>query len=73
LVGADIVQKQVNAQWGDGLLRQLSLDLMAEFPEMKGCSLSNIKYVKKWYLFYNKTDIKIQQLVGQLPWRHNIA
>ncbi len=72
-LGADIVQKQTNAQWGDGLLRQLSIDLMAEFPEMKGFSLSNIKYVKKWYLFYNKADIKSQQLVGQLPWGHNIA
>ncbi|MEI6223055.1 MAG: DUF1016 N-terminal domain-containing protein, partial [bacterium] len=60
LVGADIVQKQVNAQWGDGLHRQLSLDLMAEFPEMKGCSLSNIKYVKQWDLFYYQTDIKSQ-------------
>jgi len=46
---------------------------MAEFPEMKGVSLSNIKYVKKWYLFYNQTDIKSQQLVGQLPWGHDIA
>jgi hypothetical protein len=34
VVGADIVQKQVNAEWGDGLLRQLSTDLMAEFPEI---------------------------------------
>ncbi len=72
-LGADIVQKQVNAQWGDDLLRKLSTDLMAEFPEMKGFSLSNIKYVKKWYLFYNRADIKSQQLVGQLPWGHNIA
>ena len=72
-LGADIVQKQTNAQWGDGLLRQLSADLMAEFPEMKVFFLSNIKYVKKWYLFYNQTDIKSQQLVGQLPWRHTIS
>jgi hypothetical protein len=35
--------------------------------------LINIKYVKKSYLFYNKTDIKSQQLVGQLSWGHNIA
>ncbi len=37
---------------------------------MRG-GLSNIKYVNKWYLFYNKTDAKSQQLVGQLPWGHN--
>jgi len=67
LLGADIVQKQANAHWGDGLLRQLGMDLIAEFLEIKAFSLSDIRYVKKWYLFYNKTDIKSQQLVGQLP------
>lgn len=39
---------------------------------MRG-GLSNIKYVNKWYLFYNKTDAKSQQLVGQLPWGHKNA
>lgn len=54
---------------------------MAEFPEMKGFSLSNIKYVKQWYLFYSQPDTisqqpvgqTVQQLVAQLPWGHNIA
>ncbi len=50
-LGADIVHNQSNAHWGDGFLKQLSADLMAEFPEMKGFSLSNIKYVKQWYLW----------------------
>jgi predicted nuclease of restriction endonuclease-like (RecB) superfamily len=83
-LGADIVQKQANAHWGDGFLKQLSTDLMAEFPEMKGFSLSNIKYVKQWHLFYNQHDAISQQPVGQLkkqpvsqllmiPWGHNIA
>lgn len=80
-LGAGIVEKQVTAQWGDGFLKQLSTDLMAEFPEMKGFSLSNIKYIKQWYLFYNQ-DVAIsqqpvgqsvQQLVAQIPWGHNIA
>ena len=34
---------------------------------------SNIRYIKKCYLFYNQIDKKSQQLVGQLPWGHNIA
>lgn len=83
-LGTDIVQKQANAQWGDGFLKQLSTDLMVEFPEMKGFSLSNLKYVKQWYLFYNQHDAISQQPVGQLakqpfsqlsmiPWGHNIA
>jgi len=49
---------------------------MAEFPEMKGFSLRNILYMKKWYLFYNQGDTKTQQPVAQLtqiPWGHSIV
>ena len=42
-LGSDIVEKQKNAKWGDGFLKQLSQDLSAEFPEMKGFSLPHIK------------------------------
>ena len=46
-LGADIVDKQKNSTWGDGFLKQLSADLMAEFPEMKGFSYRNIRYVRQ--------------------------
>jgi len=88
-LGADIVIKQKTAKWGSKLLSQLSRDLMAEFPEMKGFSTSNLKYIKQWYLFYSKGTAIGQQVVGQLqsdkigqqvvaqitniPWGHNIA
>ena len=35
-LGADIVERQKEAKWGSGFLKQLSADLMAEFPDMKG-------------------------------------
>lgn len=80
-LGRDIVDKEKNAAWGDKFLNQLSEDLRVEFQDMKGFSLSNIKYIKQWYLFYNQLDTKSQQPVGQLdiqaflqiPWGHNIA
>jgi predicted nuclease of restriction endonuclease-like (RecB) superfamily len=65
-LGADIVAKQTETTWGDGFLSHLSRDLSAEFPEMKGFSLSNLKYIKQWHLFYRQNDVKSQQLVGQL-------
>jgi predicted nuclease of restriction endonuclease-like (RecB) superfamily len=64
-LGADIVAKQITAKWGDGLLPQLSRDLMAEFHEMKGFSLSNLKYIKQWYLFYARSTAIGQQAVDQ--------
>jgi len=83
-LGADIVQKQKNATWGSGFLKQLSEDLMAEFPDMKGFSYRNIVFVRQWYLFYTQEDTKLKQAVSllagqivpqlvQIPWGHNIA
>lgn len=69
-LGADIVAKQTHTRWGDGLIDQLSKDLMAEFPEVKGFSTSNLKYIKRWYLFYNSATLPnqiVQQTVAQLP------
>ena len=33
-LGADIVERQKTAKWGSGFLKQLSGDLMAEFPDI---------------------------------------
>ena len=55
-LGADIVEKQKNAPWGSGFLKQLSSDLMAEFPDLKGFSLNNLQYVRRWYSFYTEVD-----------------
>jgi predicted nuclease of restriction endonuclease-like (RecB) superfamily len=81
-LGADIVERQKTAQWGSGFLKQLSADLMAEFPDVKGFSEANIRFVRRWYLFYSEAfsnsvtscDRIGQQPVAQLvqiPWGHN--
>ncbi len=75
-IGADIVEKQKKAKWGEGLIDRLSKDLATEFPDMKGFSRSNLMYIKKCYLFFSQSDQFVQQLVGQItriPWGHNIA
>ena len=75
-LGADIVEKQKNTAWGEGFLKQLSRDLMAEFSDMKGFSERNLKYIRQWFLF-RLTDTAIgQQPVAQLtqiPWGHNLV
>ena len=83
-LGAEIVEKQKNAQWGSGFLKQLSQDLQAEFPEVKGFSLRNIKYIRQWYYFFSVQQSIGQQAVAQLaptileqvtsiPWGHNLV
>ncbi|SLM33033.1 hypothetical protein MTBBW1_850021 [Desulfamplus magnetovallimortis] len=51
-LGADIVEKQKQSKWGSGFLKQLSHDLMNEFPTIKGFSLANLQYIRRWHLFY---------------------
>ena len=65
-MGADICEKQKSAIWGDGWLKELSRELMAEFPDMKGFSHRNLKYIRQWYEFYNQQLIIGQQVVAQL-------
>ncbi len=53
-LGNDIVDKQKNTKWGSGFLKQLSLDLMVEFPDITGFSEVNLSFIRRWVLFYNK-------------------
>lgn len=81
-MGKDIVEKQETSQYGDGLIKQLSCDLKSEFPDLKGFSESNLKFIRQWYQFYNAGFEKgqqpvsffknVQQLVAQIPWGHNL-
>ena len=63
-LGRDIVAKQKKSKWGDGFLFQLSKDLIADFPDMKGFSVRNLKYIKQWFLFYSQARVIGQQPVG---------
>lgn len=65
-MGSDIVERQQNAKWGDSFLKQLSEDLNAEFPEMKGFSIRNLQLICKWHNYYNQYFINTKQLVSQL-------
>lgn len=63
-LGRDMANMKAEQKWGSGVIEQMSLDLKAAFPNLKGFSTTNLWYVKKWYLFY--ADEKLQQPVGEL-------
>lgn len=73
-LGAQIAEKQLQSQWGDKLIPQLSVDLQKAFPELKGLSASNLKYCLRFYQFYATPTAAPfgQQPVDQIPWGHNI-
>ena len=67
-LGRDLVIKKAEEKWGTGVVEQVSLDLKAEFPDVRGLSTTNLWYMKKWYLFYTeqKSSEKLQQSVGEI-------
>ena len=72
-LGNEILINQQQTQWGEGFLTQLSQDLMAEFPEVKGFSVRNLKYIRQWRSFYAAIGQQAVAQLCQLPWGHNIA
>ncbi|HJK86148.1 MAG TPA: DUF1016 N-terminal domain-containing protein [Candidatus Megaira endosymbiont of Nemacystus decipiens] len=68
-IGNIILQSQEKEGWGAKIINQLSMDLRAEFPDMKGFSPQNIKYMRKFAEEFSQTAIG-QQAVDQIPWGH---
>lgn len=50
-LGKEITEKEQTAKWGEGLIDQVSKDLSAAFPAIKGFSHRTLQYVRQWYLF----------------------
>ena len=75
-LGRAISEKIASTDWGSSVVEILSKDLQKELPGQKGFSRSNLFSMKKWYEFYSSANIeveKVQQLVGEIPWGHNIV
>lgn len=70
-LGQLIVERQEALGWGKAVVERLSADLKAEFPEMKGFSPQNLWLIRQFYSEYQKMP-NLQQLVGEIPWGHNI-
>src|SRR5678816_3791274 len=71
-LGRDILERQSQAGWGSGIVDQLSRDLRAAFPELKGFSRTNLLYMRAFAEAWPEHAI-VQQPVGQLPWGHNLV
>ncbi len=70
-IGELIVQRQEQEGWGKSVVEKLSKDLCVEIPDSKGYSTQNLWYMRQFYLTY-KENLNLQQLVGEIPWGHNI-
>ena len=58
--------------WGNKFIDNLATDIKIAFPESKGYSVRNLKYMAKFAETYPDREF-VQQVVAQIPWGHNIV
>lgn len=68
-IGAEIAERQERQGWGAGVIDHLSRDLRVAFPDMKGLSTRNLKYMKAFAQACPELQFG-QQPAAQLPWFH---
>ncbi len=71
-IGKDIVERQQKFGWGKSIVEKLSKDLISEFEGREGFSPNNLWRMRNFYLTY-KDNLKLAQLVQEIPWGQNIV
>jgi predicted nuclease of restriction endonuclease-like (RecB) superfamily len=71
-IGRRVLEKQTRQGWGAKIIDRLAADLREAFPEMKGFSPRNIKYMRAFAAAWPEREI-VQAALAQLTWYHNIA
>ena len=71
-IGQMILDRQTTEGWGTKVIERLGKDLQAAFPDMKGFSQRNFRYMRQLAQLCNNTPI-LQQVVAKLPWGHTLT
>lgn len=71
-IGNVILEQQKISGWGAKVIDRLSTDLQREFPEMKGISERNLKYMRQFAATYPDFEL-MQATLAQISWYHHIT
>lgn len=69
-IGRMILDRQDRAGWGAKVIDRLAADLGQTFPDMKGFSPRNLKYMRAFAAAWPERAF-VQQVAAQIPWFHN--
>lgn len=69
-IGTGIAQRMREQGWGAKVVDRLAADLRGEFPDMKGFSPRNLRYMRSFAEAWPDEAI-LQQLAAKIPWFHN--
>ncbi|MES2933813.1 MAG: PDDEXK nuclease domain-containing protein, partial [Pseudomonadota bacterium] len=71
-IGRDILTRQAAQGWGAKVIERLAQDLRVAFPDMKGFSPRNLKYMRAFAEAWPDAQF-VQEVLAQLPWYHQLA
>lgn len=71
-IGREILKQQDHQGWGSKVIARLSVDLRLAFPQMKGFSERNLKYMRAFAAAWDDFQF-VQEVLAQLSWYHNIT
>ncbi len=71
-IGRDILARQAEQGWGAKVIERLAHDLRTAFPDMKGFSPRNLKYMRAFAEAWPEAAF-VQEVLAQLPWYHQLA
>lgn len=71
-IGRDILTRQAEQGWGARIIERLAADLRADFPDMKGFSPRNLKYMRAFAEAWPDESF-VQEVLAQLPWYHQLT
>ncbi len=80
-IGKIILEQQESQGWGAKVIDRLSIDLRKAFPDMKGFSSRNLKYMRAFAEAYSlfvqeplaQTPSIVQDPLAQITWYHHIT
>lgn len=67
-IGRMILERQDREGWGAKVIDRLAADLRGAFPDMRGLSPRNLKYMRAFAAAWPDLEI-VQRVVAQIPWR----
>lgn len=71
-IGREILAQQRSQGWGARVVDRLARDLRLEFPEMRGFSPRNLKYMRAFAEAYPDGAF-VQEALAQITWYHHIT
>jgi predicted nuclease of restriction endonuclease-like (RecB) superfamily len=71
-IGNTILSRQQREGWGARIIDRLSADLRDAYPDMRGLSPRNLKYMRAFAAAWPDGQI-VQETLARIPWFHHIA